>query len=145
MSIIERLEIESLIPHKGAMCLLDRVLAWGEENIHCTSMSHTRHDNPLLRDNKISAVHAIEYGAQAMAIHGGLLAKNKGQEIFAGYLVSVRKIKLKCLRLDDIKNDLDVFAKQFINNGGNLVYDFEVKTGQRMVVAGRVTVMQVES
>lgn len=127
------------------MCLLDRVLTWQEQTIHCTSLSHTREDNPLLNNNLISAVHAVEYGAQAMAVHGGLLARQAGEIIGAGYLVSLRNIKLNCKVLNNLLTDLDVFATQLINNGGNLVYDFEVKNKQQSLVSGRVTVMTIES
>ncbi len=126
------------------MCLLDRVLTWNEKTIHCSSLSHTREDNPLLNNKLISSVHAVEYGAQAMAVHGGLLARESGQAIGSGYLVSMRNIKLNCKVLNDMLDEIDIFAAQLINNSGNLVYDFEVKNKQKSLVSGRVTVMQIE-
>ena len=145
MSIIERSEFEQLIPHKGSMCLLDRVISWEEYCIHCTSMSHTRNENPLRKNHQLSIVHAVEYGAQAMAIHGGLLAKANGKTLAPGYLAAMRNIEINATRLDNISSELDVYATQVLADGGNLVYQFEVKNNGTGLISGRVTVMQMES
>ena len=68
----------TLIPHQGAMCLLDDVVAWDDQRIHARSDSHRRDDNPLRSDGRLRAVHLCEYGAQAMAVHGGLVARAAG-------------------------------------------------------------------
>lgn len=65
----------ALIPHQGSMCLLDSVAHWDDVRIHARSGSHARDDNPLRRDGRLRALHLCEYGAQAMAVHGGLLAQ----------------------------------------------------------------------
>ncbi|UCE90426.1 MAG: hypothetical protein JSW10_06340, partial [Pseudomonadota bacterium] len=75
---IERDELCSLIPHAGTMCLLHTVEQWDEVSIVCTAISHHEADNPLCSKGALGAVHALEYGAQAMAVHGGLLAREKG-------------------------------------------------------------------
>ena len=62
---IEKAEIRALIPHAGLMCLLDRVLQWDDESIVCVSQTHRDSNNPLRRDRRLSALHAVEYGAQA--------------------------------------------------------------------------------
>ncbi len=145
MSIIERSEFEPLIPHKGSMCLVDRVISWEAYSIHCTSMTHTKNKNPLRKNHQLSIVHAIEYGAQAMAIHGGLIAKAKGQTLAPGYLAAMRDIEIKVSRLDNISSELDIYATQVLADGGNLVYQFEVKNSGAGLISGRVTVMQMEN
>src|SRR5881398_1435622 len=72
---IDKAEIRRLIPHAGTMCLLDSVLGWDDESIVCTTNTHRDEANPLRRDGRLSALHALEYAAQAAAIHGGLRAR----------------------------------------------------------------------
>ena len=66
--------IEQHIPHKGRMCLLDEVLSWDAAHIRCRSASHTSASNPLRLHGRLGAACGIEYAAQAMAVHGALIA-----------------------------------------------------------------------
>ena len=66
--------IEQHIPHKGRMCLLDAVLSWDATRIRCRSASHRTPDNPLRAHGRLGAACGIEYAAQAMAVHGALVA-----------------------------------------------------------------------
>src|SRR5437763_16790238 len=75
---IDKAEIRRLIPHAGTMCLLDSVLGWDDESIVCTANTHRDESNQLRRDGRLSALHALEYGAQAAAFHGGLRARAAG-------------------------------------------------------------------
>ena len=65
-------EIEALIPHSGAMSLLNEVLKWDEDHIICLANSHRSKHNPLRNENALSSVCGVEYAAQAMAVHGAL-------------------------------------------------------------------------
>jgi predicted hotdog family 3-hydroxylacyl-ACP dehydratase len=56
------------------MCLLDRVVHWDSQRIHCRASSHRSADNPLRSRDQLSAACGIEYAAQAMAVHGALQA-----------------------------------------------------------------------
>lgn len=69
--------IAAHIPHQGDMCLLDRVVKWDEQRIQCQAGSHRLGDNPLRSRDRLSAACGIEYAAQAMAVHGALLASGK--------------------------------------------------------------------
>ena len=82
--MLERSEIAALIPHSGSMCLVDRVLSWGDDMIRCSSDSHHRSDHPLRRNGRLGAVHLVEYAVQAMAIHGALLARQRGESLTGG-------------------------------------------------------------
>ena len=55
----------ALIPHGGSMCLLEAVDSWDETRVTCRSATHRRPDHPLRRDGHLSAVHLLEYAAQA--------------------------------------------------------------------------------
>ena len=62
------------LPHAGRMCLLERLAAWDSESIVCHATSHRDADNPLRSGGRLHAVTGVEYAAQAMVLHGSLLA-----------------------------------------------------------------------
>lgn len=137
---VEREELCALIPHAGSMCLLDRVEQWDDERIVCSSLSHRRMDNPLRTEHGLAAVHGVEYGAQAMAVHGGLLAQRAGVRLPAGYLAALRDVCLHAARLDEVDGPLQVAAVRLMAEGGNLMYRVEISSAGRMLVEARVTV-----
>src|SRR5690348_18414697 len=96
-----------LIPHQGVMCLLDDVVTWNDTTIHARSDSHRRADNPLRSNDRLRALHLCEYGAQAMAVHGGLSARAAGGVAAPGFLVSLRAVELAVARIDDLRGSLD--------------------------------------
>ncbi len=93
--MIGRDEILALVPHAGRMCLIDRVLSWDPSQIHCEADSHRNPEHPLRHLGVLSAVHIIEYGAQAAAIHASLLSAGPASANKAGMLVSVRDCELR--------------------------------------------------
>jgi len=142
--MIERDELCSLIPHAHAMCLLDRVEDWGDKFVCCTSHSHRLSNNPLLRDGRLAAVHAIEYAAQAMAVHGALLARGQGKQAQQGYIAALRDIVLHTDFLQDKEAPLDIRADALLQNQGAMIYQFKVASGEVGIAEGRITVMKRE-
>ncbi|MBN8712359.1 MAG: phosphotransferase [Xanthomonadales bacterium] len=131
-----------LIPHAGSMCLLDAVLDWDAESIHATSASHARADNPLRGPHGLHAVCMAEYGAQAMAVHGALLARARGDcAVRAGMLVSVRDLVLHAEYVDALPGHLDVHASCLHAAPEGAQYDFRVAHAGRLLASGRATVM----
>lgn len=66
---MERDAFAHLLPHSGPMLLLNRVERWDAAAIECTAISHNDPANPLRINGRLSTIHAMEYGAQAAAIH----------------------------------------------------------------------------
>jgi predicted hotdog family 3-hydroxylacyl-ACP dehydratase len=132
---------EALIPHRGAMCLLDEVLAWDEARIHARSVSHRHADHPLRSDGRLRAVHLCEYGAQAMAVHGGLLARAAGGGAEPGLLVSLRAVDLHVERVDDLPEALDVHAERLLAGAGSWQYAFRIEHAGALLAAGRAAVI----
>ena len=95
---LDRAGIAQRIPHRGSMCLLERLESWDADAIHCTTTTHAQAGNPLRTESGLLAPNAIEYAAQAMALHGGLLAA-EGSTPSAGFLASARNVKLAVSRL----------------------------------------------
>ena len=130
----------SLVPHTGTMCLLDRVVAADNDSIACVTSQHRSPNNPLRRDQRLSALHLAEFGAQAMAAHGGL-RQPEGIATRAGMLVSIRQLELRVDRLDDVANDLLITARRRLAQPTGLIYDFEVSAGPQLLGRGRVQVL----
>ncbi len=123
------------------MCLLDCVEAWNQQHIRCRASSHRAADNPLHSDSRLGAACGIEYAAQAMAVHGALLAPPDSTRARIGYLVSVRGAKLHVPRLDDIAADLLVEAICITRSENNILYQFSVSAAGRLLLDGRATVV----
>ena len=133
-------EIAKLIPHSGAMCLLDSVEEWDAKQIRCLSRSHHDNENPLRADGQLAALCGIEYAAQAMAVHGGL-AGNIGSRPRTGYLVSLRNVVCRQSRLDTLDGDLIVEAAQLMGDQSRVIYQFTLRAGEIEVLSGRATVV----
>jgi predicted hotdog family 3-hydroxylacyl-ACP dehydratase len=133
--------IASHIPHQGSMCLLNNVESWDNEKIICTAQSHRAADNPLRSRGQLGAACGIEYAAQAMAVHGALLAPADSTAARIGYLVSIRGTQLHVARLDDIAADLVVEAGCITRNENNILYQFRISAAGRLLLDGRATVI----
>lgn len=129
------------IPHQGSMCLLDCVEVWDQQRIQCRASSHRTADNPLRAFSRLGAVCGIEYAAQAMAVHGALLAPPGSIRARAGYLVSVRGTQLHVPRLDDIVADLLVEATCITRSENNILYQFSISAAGHLLLDGRVAVI----
>ena len=143
--ILPKSDWSALIPHSGAMCLLDEVVAWDADSLHARTRSHARSDNPLRSDGRLRALHLAEYGAQAMAVHGGLRARAQGAVAAPGYLVSLRDVELAVARIDDIGDALDVHAQRLLAGDGHWQYAFRVEHAGRVLAQGRAAVIASSS
>jgi len=140
--MLDKTDWAHLIPHAGTMCLLDAVLTWGERSIHAISEGHARADNPLRGEHGLHAVHLAEYGAQAMAVHGALLARARGSEtVRPGMLVSLRDVQLFEEYVDRYDGRLDVHAECLYADDGGAQYAFRVEHRGRLLASGRAAVI----
>lgn len=137
---IDRAWIQRHIPHQGSMCLLDAVQHWSDTDIQCCAGSHQALDNPLRNAHGLPISAGIEYAAQAMAVHGALLAP-PNQPPQVGYLTSVRNVQWFAARLDDAEADITVQATRISGNEVSLLYDFRVLCHERLLLCGRAGVM----
>jgi predicted hotdog family 3-hydroxylacyl-ACP dehydratase len=129
-----------LIPHHGSMCLLDKVEQWDDNGLVCTTASHRDMANPLRRGNQLDAICGLEYAAQAMAVHVGLLEQGKERRLTAGYLGAVKNLMLHATRLDDVKEDMRVQATRLVGETGSFIYVFRVSVEQRALLDGRASI-----
>jgi predicted hotdog family 3-hydroxylacyl-ACP dehydratase len=140
---LDRAWIEEHIPHHGRMCLLDEVIGWDEGRISCRSNTHRAVDNPLRAHGRLGIACGVEYAAQAMAVHGALIAAAApaASAPVAGFLASVRGVRLHVLRLDDLQGDLICSAVRVAGDRGTALYEFELKFEAQCLLSGRATVV----
>ena len=118
---IKKIHFQDLIPHEGSMVLIDQVDDWDLNKISCSSRSHLLSNNPLMVNNSLSAMHLIEYGAQAMAIHRGLLTGKSLQ----GFLAAVRDANFFIDNLDNVHGALHIQAIFELKINHNVVYTIQ--------------------
>lgn len=138
--VLDRAGIAARIPHQGTMCLLDRVDLWNQQRLQASAGSHRAIDNPLRSHGRLASSCGIEYAAQAMAVHGALLA-GSDQRPRMGFLASVRGATLHVERLDDIPGELTIEVVSFNSDGNNVLYDFSVSAQGRVLLEGRAAVI----
>jgi predicted hotdog family 3-hydroxylacyl-ACP dehydratase len=138
--MLDHAAIVARIPHQGTMCLLDAVLDWSATAISCRALSHTDPANPLRAAGRLGAANGIEYAAQAMAVHGALLAP-AGAPPRQGYLTSVRSVTLQVARLDDLPGELEVTAERLSGDSNHILYQFAVRHAGRCLLEGRAAVV----
>lgn len=156
---LNRAWIEGRIPHHGRMCLLDEVIAWSDVRVSCRSSTHRDADNPLRAYGKLGIACGIEYAAQAMAVHGALIAASspadRGAPLVAppaaasaaagtpaaGFLAAVRDVRFHSLRLDDVQGDLICDAVRMAGDATTALYEFELRSEETRLLTGRATVI----
>lgn len=131
-----RAEIEKLVPHAGAMCLLDEVTHWDPVSIACTSAAPGP-GHPLARDRAVPAIAAAEYAAQASAVHGALLEQSSRPR--AGMLATLMDVKLAARAIPE-GGALAIQAELLSRSAAGCLYSFEVSTGGKPLAAGRLMV-----
>lgn len=141
MMVIDRDRIATMIPHAGAMCLLDGVLSWDAVSARCVSRCYQDHGNPLRRpDGVLGMACGIEIAAQAMALHGRLVVGGGGPPS-QGYLASVRDVRFLAARLDDEPGDLIVDVERLMADMQGATYRFALSRGDTGLLNGRATVL----
>ena len=98
MSEVSAFEIEWLIPHRGQSVLLDRIIDHDGES---TTTGIVVGAKPWLeRENgSVAPWLSVEYMAQSIAAHEGILARAEGRELPLGFLVSVLDLQIRCASL----------------------------------------------
>lgn len=132
--------IETLLPHVGTMQMIAEVVRWGDEDIECLAHSHHDATNPLRIEGALPAACGLEYGAQAMAIHGALMAGREAKPR-VGLLVAAHELAWHVARLDTVAGHLTVRARRLLGSAQQVAYEFDVLDARRSLVSGRASVM----
>lgn len=143
---LEAHEIYRRIPHAGAMRLLEAVQAWDARCIVCTARSHSDPHHPLREEGALNCVHAVEYAAQAAAVHASLIFDDQADELGSIrriYIASLHAIELRPRPLDDdetMRAPLSIRAQLTMASASAARYAFSVACGTLCMARGAMTV-----
>jgi predicted hotdog family 3-hydroxylacyl-ACP dehydratase len=132
--------IETLLPHVGAMQMIAEVVRWDDDGIECVAHSHRDATNPLRIEGTLPAACGLEYGAQAMAIHGALMAGREAKPR-VGLLVAAHELAWRVARLATVGGPLTVRARRLLGSAQQVAYEFDVLDARQSLVSGRASVM----
>jgi predicted hotdog family 3-hydroxylacyl-ACP dehydratase len=141
---IDRQWIETHIPHQGLMCLLDHVERWDEQGIVCIAHSHADIKNPLrsgsnMDSSNLGITTAIEYAAQATAVHSALLMGD-GAKLSSGFLTSARNVQWRGSWLDNVATELSIHATRLSGDAMTVLYAFEIVADTQKLIDGRISI-----
>lgn len=135
-------DIQSLIPHAGSMCLLERIVGWSERGMTLATSTHASPANPLRSHGRLRAIHLCEYGAQAMAVHGGLFARARGENPMQGLLVSLREVVLTVATIEALDGELTIEVERLQGGALGIQYAFRISHRDAEIARGRAAVLE---
>jgi len=94
--IIEREELETILPHKGKMLLLNRIIEYN--NDHSIIAEYDITGNCIFYDPAIDGVPAwaaFEFMAQAISALSGIRSREKGEKPKLGFILSIPSMRME--------------------------------------------------
>lgn len=127
--------LHHLLPHRGPMCLLDRVIRVADETAVC-EVDIRPGVSFHLNDAGVPAWVGLEYLAQCAAVLGGVLAWRAGTTPPAGMLLGTRSLKSTVAVFADHTTLRVHCRQQFADAGGMTAYSGHIdQDGQRLLEA----------
>jgi len=85
--------VREVVPHSGPMCLLDRILSHDEQETVCAARVE---EGQCFTDpaEGVPIWIGIEYMAQCIAVHGGLIAREAGEAPRPGLFLGSRRLQV---------------------------------------------------
>ena len=133
-------DIRDLVPHSGAMILLDRLVAADDESL-CAEVL-VRPNSLFLVDGAIGGWVGLEYMAQAIGAFAGYRARLRGEPVRIGYLLGTRHYECTqpCFALG---SRLRIYVKRVLQSQDGLAaFDCRIDDENGMVASANVTVFQ---
>jgi predicted hotdog family 3-hydroxylacyl-ACP dehydratase len=124
------------------MCLLERILTQDQRGMVLATRTHASPANPLRHAGRLRAINLCEYGAQAMAVHGGLMARATGGKSTPGLLVSLREVVLSVDFIESLDGEIQVEVERLNAGATGLQYAFRVTHRDVELARGRAAVIE---
>lgn len=137
--------IASLLPHAGAMVMLESIDHFDDTRIVCSTTRHRAADNPMRggSGSRLRALCGIEFAAQAMALHGAL-RRSPPSALRHGRVAAVRDVVVHCRYLDAVEGPLVVECRLEAAAGNAYAYVFTLNGRGEVLLRGAATVMMSE-
>jgi predicted hotdog family 3-hydroxylacyl-ACP dehydratase len=137
--------IGALLPQAGPMRLLDRVLEHGADHTVCAVLPR-RSRLLAASDGSVPVWVGLEYMAQCIAAHGGLIALARDEAPRPGVFLGSRRVSFGVQHFA-LDRELRVSARHHRGERGLVVFDCEVRDldGGSPLVHGRLNVYLVDA
>lgn len=128
-----RYRVDELVPHRGAMCLLDTIDDYGAEWLRATVTP--RASGVFAAAGAVPAWIGIEYMAQAAAAFGGIEQVQRGETPSIGMLIGARYYR--CMQdVFPFDASLSVFVKIAMRDSADFAaYDCRLESAGRVIAA----------
>jgi predicted hotdog family 3-hydroxylacyl-ACP dehydratase len=129
-------DIERLLPQRGTMRLLDRIVSWDAES--CVAEWTVPADSPWTRDGRLARGAFLEIAAQAAAAHAGLGGAVLDARGRGGLLAAVPTFRFLA---DAVPGDVLVATVRRVADFGVLArFDCRIERGGALLAEGALTV-----
>lgn len=136
--------IAELLPHSAPMVLVDSIIRWDEQSIHCQSISHLQPDNPLREAGVLSVFAGVEYAGQAMAAHARLLVSaTEDAQPRKGFIAVASKLAARVVTLDSVSAPLLIEADMLAHNADSSLYAFTLSADGQTLLTGQLTAVTI--
>jgi predicted hotdog family 3-hydroxylacyl-ACP dehydratase len=142
--LIEKEELQTLIPHRGKMLLLNRCTGYDvKDRSICVEYDIT--EDCLFYDPVLKGIPTwagFEFMAQAISVLSGLRGREIGEKPKIGFILSIPSMQMKIPFLG-LGNTAKIRVKEY--DCTSLIYTFEgeIVLGENKVMEGKLMVMEV--
>ena len=138
----EFLPIENYVPHRGAMLLLDRLLAADDES--AVAEVTVPRDGLYLQDEGMPAWVGLEYMAQTVAAWAGWRALQAGKSVKLGFLLGTRKFDAGTdFFAPDTRLTVHVLC-ELVGDNGLGMFDCTIRIHDEVRATARISVYEPE-
>ncbi len=135
------IDVAELLPHDGQMVLLDKVLDYDQESLMAEVV--VRDDGLFAEGNQVPAWIGIEYMAQTVAAHGGVMCHLAGRPIMLGFLLGTRRYSSNVSSFK-VGTRLMIKVTRIIEDQGLGVFDCHI-SAEGINVSAKVNVYQPDN
>jgi len=140
--LIEQKELQTLIPHKGKMLLLDKIIDYNIE--HSIKAEYNITENCIFYDSVLDGVPAwvgFEFMAQAISALTGIRKRAKGEKPKIGFILSVPSMRME---IPSFKKGSLVEVRVKESDCTDMIYTYEGEAflENRKVMEGKLMVME---
>ena len=133
-------DIRQFVPHAGMMCLLDSIIACGDDWLEAEVS--IRPESLFCDGSSVGAWVGIEYMAQAISAFAGVRARRRNQAVRIGYLVGTRQL-LSHWPVFPVNSRLKMRVdREFEADNGLSVFNCRITCANEAVATATITVFQ---
>lgn len=133
-------DVAELLPHDGDMVFLDRVIEFDQHSMITELV--VRDDGLFGNGQMVPSWLGIEYMAQTVAAHGGMMCRIAGKPVNFGFLLGTRRYHCNKTAFK-VGERLTVEVEQIIQDQGMGVFECKI-LGSDIVATAKLSVYQPE-